>query len=302
MQGFAIDPATGLSNGQLGDITLSTAVSPPSPTSLANLSLSLDSNSDDTLVFDITDPNATSAYSTGFTVYDSLGNGHLATLFFNYQGPGGGGPTWNYTVTMDQADTTIPPVPGATDVVQGTGTLSFDSNGLLTAGNTNSLTFEFSGGATAGQVIDLDFGPLGGTQTTSLSLPSNLDSFSQDGFAAGTLQFISVDAEGFVNGTFSNGETTALAQVALATFPNVEGLSAIGDNNLLETRASGQALVGSPGSGSYGSIRSGSLEQSTVDLAAQFVKLIVNQRAFQANTRTVSVTNELMANLVSLGQ
>jgi flagellar hook protein FlgE len=82
----------------------------------------------------------------------------------------------------------------------------------------------------------------------------------------------------------------------------VEGLITVGNNQLIESRTSGQALLGAPQSGNLGSVRSSNLEQSTVDLAAEFVKLIINQRAFQANTRTVSTTNELLANLVTLGQ
>ena len=108
--------------------------------------------------------------------------------------------------------------------------------------------------------------------------------------------------EGFLTGQFSNGEVLPLAQTALAGFPNLEGLVGVGRNNLIETRTSGQALIGEPESGSFGAIRSSSLEQSTVELASQFVRLIINQRAFQANTRTISATNELLANLVSLGQ
>jgi len=127
-------------------------------------------------------------------------------------------------------------------------------------------------------------------------------SFSQDGFAVGQLQGIQIDREGFVVGQFSNGETLTLAQVGLATFPNVEGMVKVGNGNLLETRQSGQPLVSAPLTGRLGAIRSNSLEQSNVDLAGEFVRLIINQRAFQANARTVSTTNELMANLVSLGQ
>ena len=126
--------------------------------------------------------------------------------------------------------------------------------------------------------------------------------FTQNGFAAGTLTGISIDRDGFLSGQFSNGTTRNLAQLALATFSNIEGLSNVGSNNLQESNTSGQPLIGAPLTGSLGSIRSSALEQSNVDLATEFVKLIINQRAFQANTRTVSTTNELLGNLVALGQ
>lgn len=303
VQGFGIDPANGLPNGQLGDISVSTAFSAPNPTGSLQMSLNLDPNA---FViaggYDPTDPTGTTNHSTSATFYDSLGASHFATIRFNRTGAG----TWDWSAVLDQADTTLPPVPGASEVVQGSGTLAFDSAGLLTGITGSAVTFEFSGGAAPGQAVNLDFGPvLGGVGTpvtTSYSGGSVTNSFSQDGFSAGTLQSIGIDGDGILTGQFSNGETLPLAQVALASFANVEGLTAIGNNNLQESRSSGQALIGAPASGSFGTIRASSLEQSTVDLAAQFVRLIINQRAFQANTRTISVTNELLANLVALGQ
>ena len=130
----------------------------------------------------------------------------------------------------------------------------------------------------------------------------SVNSLAQDGFAPGSLQVITIDPDGFLVGNFSNGVSRPLAQLALANFANVEGLGSAGNNNLLESRVAGQPLIGAPTSGQFGSIRSNSFEQSTVDLADQFVRLIISQRAFQANTRTVSVTNELLANVVQLGQ
>lgn len=306
VQGFGIDPATGASNGQLGDIVLSTAFSPPNPSGLLDISLNLDPAAP--IIpggFDPTDPvspSTTANFNQGLTFFDSLGNPHFTTLRFNRTGAG----TWDYVATLDAADTTIPPQPGAVDVIQGSGTLTFDASGNLTAVTGSPMTFEFSGGVVPSQSININFGPIGGVGTggitSSFGGESTTNSFSQDGYAAGTLQSLNVDREGFVTGQFSNGETQSLAQIALATFPNVEGLTSTGNGNLVTSRASGQELIGTAASGSYGEIRAGALEQSNVDLAAQFVKLIVNQRAFQANTRTVSTANELMANLVTLGQ
>jgi len=306
VQGFGIDPVSGSSNGQLGDIVLSSAFSPPSPTSALDLSLNLDPSAQ--IIpggFDPTDPISpatTANYNQGMTFYDSLGNEHFSTLRFNRTGAG----TWDFVATTDAADTTLAPLPGATDVVQGSGTLTFDASGNLTGMTGSPVTFEFSGGSVPSQAININFGPIGGIGTGGISSSfggqSTTNNFSQDGFAAGTLRSINVDGEGFVSGQFSNGETIPLAQIGLASFPNVEGLSSGGDGNLFTSRESGQALIGTANSGSFGTVRSGSLEQSNVDLAAQFVKLIVNQRAFQANTRTVSTANELLANLVQLGQ
>ncbi len=104
-----------------------------------------------------------------------------------------------------------------------------------------------------------------------------------------------------LSGQFSNGANVRAAQIALAGFPNFEGLVSIGNNRVVESDISGQPLYGGPTTANFGSTRASTLEQSNVDLASQFVRMIINQRAFQANTRTVSVTNELMGNLVGLG-
>ncbi|MCH7600657.1 MAG: flagellar hook-basal body complex protein, partial [Myxococcales bacterium] len=130
---------------------------------------------------------------------------------------------------------------------------------------------------------------------------STVNTFSQDGFGPGTLQSVSIGLDGVLSGQFSNGANVKVAQLALAVFPNLEGLVSIGSNRSIESDVSGQPLYGGPTTGNFGSVRSSTLEQSNVDLASQFVRMIINQRAFQANTRVVSVTNELMGNLVGLG-
>jgi flagellar hook protein FlgE len=222
------------------------------------------------------------------------------------------------------------------------GTLTFTTGGLLSAESTTALNlaydangngaisaaeaaapvatpanaagFSFTGGSATGQALTFDFGlsiaqgGSGSDQTTQFGgvAASGVNNFvrftSQDGFTAGSLQAINVNEDGFVEGLFSNGQTVRLAQVALATFANINGLSRIGNNNFAQTINSGNAIIGSPNQGSFGAIRSGFLELSNTDLADQFVDLILSQRAFQANTRTISTTNELLAALVVLGQ
>ena len=200
-----------------------------------------------------------------------------------------------------------PAVEGDPYDVQVTGALAFNAFGTLTSGGSSTSAFDFGAGAQPGQNIELNFGPTGllgsaSTTTQFADTPSVVNAQSQDGYGAGTLQSLAIGSEGFLSASFSNGVTRPISQVALATFSAVEGLDAVGNNAFAETRDSGQPLVGEANSGQFGSIRSNSVEQSNVDLAAQFIRLIMNQRAFQANTRTVSTTNELMANLVQLGQ
>ena len=305
VQGFGIDPVTQLPLGTLGDVQLSTSLSAPRASTDLTLSLNLDSDQPQpppVTVFDPADPAGSSSFSTPVTLYDSLGNDHAVTVYYTNTGVG----TWNWTAAVAPGETTdLPANAGDQVVVQGSGTLTFDLNGNLT-GNAGSATFNFTGGGAPGQTVSIGFGPTGSTntglRTTQFADDSATTAFTQDGFAPGQLQSISVDPDGFITGQFSNGETIPLAQLGLANFANVEGLVQTGNNNLIESRTSGQALIGAPRSGNLGSVRSSNLEQSTVDLAAEFVKLIINQRAFQANTRTVSTTNELLANLVTLGQ
>lgn len=304
VQGFAIDPVTQTVTGQLGPIQLTLGVSPPQASSTVDISAQLDAAEPINGPFDPSNPNATSSFQTASTVFDSLGGPHSSTLYFTRTGVN----SWTWNATLPTSDTTDPPAtPGDNVVIEGGGTMTFDASGNLTALTGPAVTYNVVGGAAAGQVVNYNFGPIAGvgsgTPTTQfLGTSSTVNSLSTNGFAPGTLQNIVVDGDGFISGTFSNGETLELAQVALATFANVEGLASVGNNSFIVTRASGQPLLGAPRSGQLGAIRSSSLEQSNVDIATQFVKLILNQRAFQANTRTVSTTNQLLANVVQLGQ
>ncbi len=307
VQGYGIDPTTGSSNGVLGDITINAQLTAPQATSTIDMNVNL--NAGDPTVFapgafDPASPESTSNESQVVRIYDSLGQPRSATVYFSKTGAG----NWDYNVTLASADAQTP---SATDpvVVQATGTLIFDGNGGLSGGTpSQTITFNVNGdsGATPAQSIELSLGSFpavaGEDNTTQFSQPYQINSVSQDGFSAGTLESLDITREGFVNGVFSNGVTASLSQLALANFVGVEGLQDVGGSKLIESVSSGAPLIAAAGSGSLGSIRSSTLEKSNVDLAQQFVNLIVSQRAFQANTRTASVANELMANLVQLGQ
>jgi flagellar hook protein FlgE len=198
--------------------------------------------------------------------------------------------------------------------------ISYDSDGdgvadtAATATPGNAAGWNFNFGALAGQLLGFDFGQSiteGGTGAnrttqyggTAASGANNFIRFTrQDGYEEGSLNAIDINENGFVTGIFSNGQTQRLAQIALARFANINGLERVGKNSWIETIASGNPVIGSPNQASFGAIRSGFLEQSNTDLAEEFVKLILSQRAFQANTRTISTTNELLASLVNLGQ
>ena len=324
VQGYGINAATGQSNGVLGDIQVNLPLSPPQPSSLIQLAMNLDANEtaipaggpSPPSVFDPANAEVTSNFREVVTVYDSLGSARDATVFFSKVGAN----QWEFNVTLPDGDSGART--GEPFVLQagGTGLLTFNTVGELESINplgggpgnvdpTITFAFDTSNGAAASQDISFGLGPVttpGGLQTgavtTQFNRPTVTNTASQDGFSSGTLTALNIDNDGTLVGVFSNGETTPLARIALANFGNVEGLTEIGGSRLIESIESGAPIIAAANSGNLGSIRSSSFEKSNVDLPKQFVNLIVSQRAFQANTRTVSVTNELLANLVQLGQ
>ena len=127
-----------------------------------------------------------------------------------------------------------------------------------------------------------------------------LGSIEQDGFATGRLSGLAIDEEGIVLARFTNGQNATLGQVAVADFTNTQGLSAVGDTSWIETSQSGPPLIAAPGSGSLGSISAGALEESNVELSEQLVQLIIAQRNFQANSRTISTSDEITQTIINI--
>ena len=266
------------------------------------------------------------------TVYDSLGNAHQATITFSPVGPntlvGGvaagalpsvpplsGGAAqqaasrWSYSITF--ADGTTPS--------NSSGYVFFDQNGqfLNTSSTVNAAagTFGAIGAPTAAQgdalvipsgswnagdnalgtSVGLDF-----TQMSSLGGSSTANVISQNGFAAGTLSNITIGQDGTITGSFSNGQQRTVGQVALATFQNEGGLHRLGGNAFQQTANSGLAQIGVGTTGRFGAIVSGSLEQSNVSLADEFTKMIVAQRAFEANTRGISTADQNLETVLNI--
>ena len=137
---------------------------------------------------------------------------------------------------------------------------------------------------------------------TQVAGASSTSSTQQGGSASGTLVNFSIGSDGTVTGSFSNGRTAALGQIALAEFGDVQGLQRIGSNLFAETLASGQAVVGSPGTGGRGSLSGGALELSNVDIATEFANLIVAQRAFEANAKAVTTFDQITQDTINLKQ
>jgi len=254
--------------------------------------------------FSLAKAGETSNFSAPVTIFDSLGNSHVITNYFRKKSVGTTGNSWEWFSVVDGADS----MSGASEV-QAQGSMVFDTTGALfsqSAVTYPTTGFDFAGGVKQDQIIGFDFGngiTAGGTGTdgtTQYGVGSSLLSLKQDGFAPGTLQRLDVGTDGEITGVFSNGTNRTIARIMLADFPNITGLTSDGSGLFSETSGSGQRLLNSPGSGGVGILRASTLELSTVDIAQEFVKMITAQRGFQANSRIITTTDALLAELVNL--
>lgn len=247
---------------------------------------------------------ATASTPVSKEVFDSLGGAHDVTLTFtNRQSPPpllpvpptGAVSSWDWS----GQETTN----GATTAIGGSASagnepLYFDKNGALltslAAGTFNKVTVPASNGTPAFPV-DLDFSAIGQLKTAS-----QLNATDQNGFRPGSLQGFTIGQDGVITGIFTNGLTRSLGQVAMAIFPNPNGLERTGNNLWRSTDNSGIAVTGTPKSGGRGTVTSGFLEQSNVDIGNEFTDLIVTQRGFQANTKVVTTVDEMLQELINM--
>ena len=232
-------------------------------------------------------------FSTSFIVYDSLGNDIPLTVTF--------------TKTANPNEWTwASSVPASTGALGAgaTGTLTFNPDGSLSAGGADpSMTVNWSTGAITPQTITWDLYDDTSASNGSVTqhAVSSITSYtSQNGYSAGTLQSITINEEGQISGTYSNGQISNLYQIAIADFPSYAGLTKLGGNLFGASLDSGQVLRGVPGEGSMGSLSTNSLEMSNVDLATEFVRLITTQRAFQANSRVITTSDEILNELINI--
>ncbi len=265
--------------------------------------------------FDPTDPVTTSDFSTSVTSFDSLGNSHLITIYFrktsesspiNSVPTGQTGNRWDWYAVVPKSDASTP---AHTDsYVAGHGSLEFDTAGRLQKASQGLNGFDFSGGVTQGQQINFGFGTsitLGGSGldgTTQFGTPNSVLFQNQDGFTAGSLQSLIVDQNGTMTGVFTNGQTSKVADVGLARFIAPTELTKAGRNLYNESNGSGVPIIGTAGTSGRGRIFANSLEASNVDLAEEFVKMISAQRGFQANTKVITATDQLLQELGNIKQ
>jgi flagellar hook protein FlgE len=296
VQGFAVSAVAAdgtITLGAIENINVpAESTAPPQVTTAFTLDINLDAGAA---------PGDT--FASTQTVYDSLGNAIPLTLTFTKSLVNVN--EWSAGVTVPTGTVGTP----ATDIgITPPAPLTFDPNGNLNNGGTNpsiTLTNLASGAAdiSGGSAISWDlFDSAGATNgdLTQYAAASTYNFNIQDGYAAGNLRGVSVDESGIVSGSYSNGQLTPLYQVVLADFPSYFGLNKLGHNLYAESPASGQAMPGVALSGSLGSISPSAIEMSNVDLAQEFVKMITTQRAFQANSRVITTSDEVLQELINL--
>ncbi len=285
LQGYPVDAAGNIVNSAPGDLRLSTADIAPSATSEVNIVASLNSGvtSNITTTFDPAD-STTYHNASGISAYDSLGNAHSIQLYFRRTASN----TWEVYGSENGTQIGAGPL----------GTVTFNSSGGI-ASSVPAMPLPISltttNGSTTPMTFTMDF-----TGTTQTATAFGVTSITQDGYASGKLVSYSVDDDGTIVGRYSNGQTRPQGQVILATFSNAQGLSAIGNNQWVETAASGQPVVGAPTTGNLGTLQSGALEESNIDLTAELVNMIMAQRTYQANAQTIKTEDAVMQTLVNL--
>lgn len=285
VMGYAVDPVTG-ALGSLSNISIpGDRVSSPSATSEFSFEINLDAGA-----------QVGDTYAASQTIYDSLGNAIELTLTFTNTGSG------QWTVAAS-----VPPSAGTGVLIDGFGSIpvTFDANGVMTAPGSPDpqLEITLTNGATSPQLVNWDLYDALGASHGDLSGYANPSSTTfqyQDGYSTGLLRGIAIDEDGTISASYSNGQLIPVFMIALADFPAYEGLAQMGNNLYAESLESGQALPGVAGNGRLGNISPGTIEMSNVDLAKEFVNMITVQRAFQANSRVITTSDEILAELINI--
>jgi flagellar hook protein FlgE len=249
------------------------ATVPPSATSMISMAGNLDASS-----------GVGTVQRTATDVIDTLGESHRMSIEFEKVAAN----QWTATV-FDPSNTSL-----------GSSTMNFDpATGSLVAAVTPTFTFTPAGAAAFS--FSLDLGTPGDNDAlTQYAGAADAQAVDQNGVGIGSLRSFGIANDGTLSGVFSNGETATLAQLAIVTFSNPAGLLSAGESRFRGTNASGQALVGVPNSSGRGGISAGTLEMSNVDLSEEFTNLIIAQRGFQANSRIITVSDEMIQELVNL--
>lgn len=328
--GFPVNP-----DGSSASVALSTAnplqipdsSGSPTPSSEVDMKMNLPANdayiTGAPATFDPTDQTTYNA-ATSVTIYDSLGEAHIQTMYFVKKDPATNPNEWTVFTTIDGVEVNVVspaagPIPAGNTGASGIqgAQLNFDSSGNFTGqfptpANGGIVTEQLGpaganvliNGSDPTQTILIDFN-LDTVNTTADEPTQFASSFEvtrleQNGLAVGRLTGIDIGPDGLVRATYSNGTSQPLARIALARFPNEQGLTQIGNTSWQESQLSGEALSGEAGSGTFGTIQSSALEAANVNLTNELIDLIEAQRNFQANSRSLEVNNQLNQTILQI--
>jgi len=270
-------------NGAVGNLTVPLGTTVPA-VATANMGVTVNLNAQSAV-------GAT--FSAPVQVYDSLGTAHTLSVNFTETAAN----AWSYTVTIPAADLAT----GGTPQV-GSGTLAFNSSWVLTS-PTTAQTVAITGLAdgAAAMNINWNLNNSAGTPTiTQYAEASGVGGTTQDGAAAGQITDVSLENGGLLVANYSNGQQTTVGQLALASIPNPESLTSVGDNCLQASASTGAISVGAANSAGRGQVLAGSLESSTVDMATEFTKLLTYERGYQAASRVITTSDQLLQDTMNL--
>ncbi len=318
VQGLQADATGTVTSGLMGDLQVGNASAPAKATDQITIRGNLDQTAAP-LTWDPTNPKTTSNFTTSMTVYDSLGKAIQLDIYFSKKDPSD--PTytdatdsgeWTYHVMTDSANlsnamdgSTIDHTAVTGPIEVANGSLRFDTSGRMISNSTDNqgfyptnsvgpqtLTFNFGTG-TAGGGSGLD----GLTQYAATSAVSFV---TQAGSSSGSLSSISVGQDGTITGGFTNGQTRTLGQMIIANFKAPDQLTRVGSTLYTEAPASGAPTLGTPATADRGSLTAGTLEQSNVDISSEFIRMIAAQRNFEANSKTLTTADQLLAELMQI--
>ncbi|EAI7926912.1 flagellar hook protein FlgE [Campylobacter coli] len=245
-----------------------------------------------------------SAFSAGLEIYDSLGSKHtLEVQFVKQSTTQDGGNEWQMIIRVPEPAEINTTGEGPNNIV--VGTARFNNDGSLASYNPKTLNFSPNNGAAPNQQIKLSFGTSGSNDgLVSSNSASTLTGQATDGYTSGNLKpdAIRVDDKGNILGEFTNGKTFAVAKIAMASVANNSGLEEIGGNLFKVTANSGAIVVGEAGTGGRGEMKTSALEMSNVDLSRSLTELIIIQRGYQANSKTISTSDQMLQTLIQLKQ
>ncbi|KTT28688.1 flagellar hook protein FlgE [Pseudomonas rhizoryzae] len=327
LQGYTTNAEGLLQPGVRSDLRVETASQAPKPTSSMKQTVNLNSTNTTptTTPFNPTDPTSYNS-STSVSIYDSQGNAHVLSQYFVKDSNN----SWTMNVLIDGRNPGDPTKEDATTKIATPYTvkLPFTSSGALDGANIDSTDLTKVNNASSGAfegVLNLkDWVPAisnGGTPavwssngatanaagitidmrgSTQYSSSFAVTSVNQDGYTTGQLSGLEVDDTGQIFARYTNGQSKVQGQVILANFANVQGLTPVGKTSWVESSESGQPVVGTPRSGTLGALQAGALESSNVDISSQLVNMIVAQRNYQANAKTIETENAITQTIINL--